>query len=88
MMKTKKGFVLRTLGKEYILAAEGLETNADRLISMNESSAFLWKAVEDREFDADTLINFLMEEYGITREVAAKDVAALLQVWQKAGIVD
>lgn len=88
MMKTKKGFVLRTLGKEYILAAEGLETNADRLISMNESSAFLWKAVEDKEFDADTLINLLMEEYGITREVAAKDVAALLQVWQKAGIVD
>ena len=87
-MKTKKGFVLRTLGKEYILAAEGLETNADRLISMNESSAFLWKAVEDKEFDADTLINLLMEEYGITREVAAKDVAALLQVWQKAGIID
>ena len=87
-MKTKKGFVLRTLGKEYILAAEGLETNADRLISMNESSAFLWKAVEDKEFDADTLINLLMEEYGITREVAAKDVTALLRVWQKAEIVD
>ena len=87
-MNTKKGFVLRTLGKEYILAAEGLETNADRLISMNESAAFLWKSVEDKEFDDDTLINLLMEEYGITREVAEKDVNALIKTWQKAGIIN
>ena len=79
---------MRTLGKEYILAAEGLETNADRLISMNESAAFLWKSVEDKEFDADTLINLLMDEYGITREVAEKDVTALLQTWLKAEIIN
>jgi hypothetical protein len=89
MMKTKKGFVLRTLGREYILAAEGLEAaDANRLISMNESAAFLWKSVEDKEFDADTLINLLMEEYGITREVAEKDVASLLQTWKQVDIIN
>ena len=88
MMKTKKGFVLRTLGREYILAAEGLEAaDANRLISMNESAAFLWKSVEDKEFDADTLINLLMEEYGITREVAEKDVAPLLQTCKQVDII-
>ena len=87
-MNTQKGYVLRTLGKEYVLAAEGLETNADRLISMNESAAFLWKSVEGKEFDADTLIYLLMEEYGITREVAEKDVATLLEIWQRAGIIN
>ena len=88
-MKTKKGFVLRTLGKEYILVAEGLEAaDANRLISMNESAAFLWKAVEDKEFDADTLINLLMEEYDITREVAQKDVASLLETWEHAEIIN
>lgn len=89
MMKTKKGFVLRTLGREYILAAEGLEAaDANRLISMNESAAFLWKSVEGKEFDADTLINLLMEEYGITREVAEKDVASLLQTWKQVDIIN
>ena len=89
MMKTKKGFVLRTLGREYILAAEGLEAaDANRLISVNESAAFLWKSVEDKEFDADTLINLLMEEYGITREVAEKDVASLLQTWKQVDIIN
>lgn len=89
MMKTKKGFVLRTLGREYILAAEGLEAaDANRLISMNESAAFLWKSVEGKEFDADTLINLLMEEYGITHEVAEKDVASLLQTWKQVDIIN
>lgn len=88
-MRTRKGFVLRTLGKEYILVAEGLEAvDANRLISMNESAAFLWKAVDDKEFDSDTLINLLMEEYGIDREVAEKDVAALLKTWKKAEIIN
>ena len=88
-MKTKKGFVLRSLGREFILVAEGLEAaDVNRLISMNESAAFLWKAVEDKEFDADTLINLLIEEYGIDREVAEKDVAALLETWGKAEIIN
>ena len=88
-MKTKKGFVLRSLGKEFILVAEGLEAaDANKLISMNESAAFLWKAVEGKEFDADTLINLLMEEYGITHEVAEKDVAALVETWQQADIIN
>lgn len=87
-MKTKKGFILRSLGREFILVAEGLEAiDANQLISMNESAAFLWKSVEDREFDADTLINLLMEEYGITREVAEKDATALLKTWEQAGII-
>ena len=88
-MKTKKGFVLRSLGREFILVAEGLEAaDANRLISMNESAAFLWKTVEDKEFDADTLINLLMEEYGIDREVAEKDVASLIETWKKAEVIN
>ena len=87
-MKTKKGFVLRSLGREYILVAEGLEvTDANKMLSLNESAAFLWKAVEGKEFDTDTLINLLMEEYGISREVAEKDVTPLLQIWKNAAVI-
>ena len=87
-MKTKKGFILRSLGKEFILVAEGLEAaDANSMISMNESAAFLWKAVEGKVFDANTLADLLVEEYGITREVALRDVALLLQIWQTAGVV-
>ena len=88
-MKTKPGFILRSLGEEYILAAEGLEAaDANRLVSMNESAAYLWKAVEGKDFEAETLVDLLVEEYDIAREVAEKDTAALLQIWKDAGIVD
>lgn len=88
-MRTKKGFILRSLGREYILVAEGLEAaDANRLISMNESAAFLWKAVEDKEFDVETLIRLLMDEYGIASEVAEKDAKSLLQTWQNAGVIN
>lgn len=88
-MKTKKGYVLRPLGTEYILVAEGLEAaDANRLISMNESAAFLWKAVEDKDFDAGTLADLLLEAYDITREVAEHDITALIQNWREACIIE
>ncbi len=88
-MRTKKGYRLRTLGKEYILVAEGLEAlGANQMISMNETAAFLWEAVEGKDFDASVLAQLLVDEYGIERELAEKDVVPLLEAWTKAGIID
>ena len=87
-MKTRKGYTPRTLGKETILIAEGLEAvDFSRMISMNDSAAYLWKAVEDKDFDAETLVNLLIEEYDIAHEVAERDVTSLLQAWKEANIV-
>ena len=88
-MKTRKGFSLRPLGQEFILVAEGLEAvDFSRMISLNASAAFLWQSVEGKDFDADTLAKLLVDEYGIAQEVAETDVAALLDTWQSAGIIE
>ena len=88
-MKTKKGYRMRSLGKEYILVAEGLEVeSANQMISMNATAAFLWEAVEGKDFDAETLSQLLVDEYGIDIETAKKDVMSLLQTWGKAGIIN
>ena len=88
-MKTKKGYRLRQLGTEYILVAEGLEVmDANKMISMNETAAFLWEAVEGKTFDIEALAKLLVDEYGISMEVAEKDVTALLQTWNKAGVIE
>ena len=62
-MKTKKGFVLRNVCGENIIVAEGKE-NIDftKIISMNETAAYLWKNVEGKEFDSDTLMSLLIKE--------------------------
>jgi len=88
-MKIKKGYRLRPLGNEYILVAEGLEAmDANMMVSMNATAAFLWEAVEGKDFDAGTLAQLLVEEYGIDREQAEKDVTPLLETWTKAGIIN
>lgn len=80
---------MRTLGNEFILVAEGLgAVDFSRMVSMNGSSAFLWKAVEDKDFDAEMLASLLMEEYGITHDVALHDVTAMLETWKTANIVE
>lgn len=88
-MKTKKGYRMRQLGTEYILVAEGLEVmDANKMISMNETAAFLWEAVEGKTFDADTLAQLLVDEYGISMEMAEKDIKPLLETWTKAGVIE
>lgn len=88
-MKTKKGFTLRSLGNEHLLVAESVEmTNFNRMISMNESAAMLWKEIDGKDFDAETLINLLMENYDINRDVAEHDVTALLKSWKETGIIE
>lgn len=87
-MRIKKGYRLRPLGKEYILVAEGLEAlDANTMVSMNATAAFLWKAVEDKEFDATTLVQLLLDEYDVDQGTAEKNVASLLQTWCDADII-
>ena len=88
-MKIRNGYTLRSLGKEFILVPEGVEAvDFTRMVSMNESAAFRWKAVEDKEFEAETLVNLLIDEYDIAYEVAENDVAAFLQTLKGAGIIN
>lgn len=80
---------MRQLGTEYILVAEGLEVmGANQMISMNETAAFLWEAVEGKTFDTEALAKLLVDEYDISMEMAEKDVTALLQTWNKAGVIE
>ena len=88
-MKIKQGYRLRPLGNEYILVAEGLEAlDANTMVSMNATAAFLWKAVEGKSFDAETLVQLLLDEYEVDRATAEQDVKALLQTWNKANIIE
>ena len=60
-MKQKKGFVLRTVCGENVIVGEGLETvNFGKLISLNESAAYLWKkAGELGDFTSQQLADAL-----------------------------
>lgn len=88
-MRAKKGFELRQVCGENILVAEG-EENIDfsSIISMNESSAYLWKNILGKNFEKKDLVEILTDEYEVDEVIAAKDVDVLLGQWMKAGIIE
>ena len=89
-MKQKKGFILRTVCGENVIVGEGLETiNFGKLISLNESAAYLWKRGTDMgDFTAQQLADALQEEYEVSPEQALSDVERIIVEWQKVGIVE
>jgi hypothetical protein len=89
-MKQKKGFILRTVCGENVIVGEGLETiNFGKLISLNESAAYLWKRATDMgDFTAQQLADALQEEYEVSSEQALNDVERIISEWQKVGIVE
>lgn len=88
-MKIKKGFTLRRVCDENIIVSEGKE-NIDftQIISMNNTSAFLWKKVQNIEFDAEKLAHLLVEEYKVDYDTALTDSILLMNKWQEAGIAE
>lgn len=87
-MKTIPGFTLRPLGKEFIITAESIQQiNFNKMISLNESAAYLWKSVDGKEFTPDDLADLLVERYEIDRETALRDSEAIAIKWKEAGIV-
>ncbi|MBR1656214.1 MAG: PqqD family protein [Prevotella sp.] len=88
-MKTKEGFNLRSVCGESIIVAEGRENiDFSNIISMNESSAYLWTNVVGKEFSANDLVALLTEQYDVDEETAFNDAQALIQQWLEAGIIE
>lgn len=89
-MKAKKGFKLRNVCGEYVIVAEGIE-NVDftNIISMNESSAYLWKEICSLDFfDEITLTALLTEKYQVTTDTALADSKKIISDWMNAGLID
>ena len=89
-MKAKPGFNLRNVCGEQIIVAEGKENiDFSNIISMNESSAYLWKEVQQLDsFTPEDLAKLLLEQYEVDEVTAYADARQLAEQWLQAGIVE
>ena len=88
-MKQKKGFKLRNICGENIIVAEGIENiDFSKIISMNESSAYLWEQTRDRNFTVDDLCQLLLDEYDVDEKTAHADAEAVAAKWLEIGIIE
>ena len=88
-MKIKEGFVLRTICGQNVVSGEGTaNVNFSKLVRLNDSAAYLFKAVGNEDFTPEHLADLLLEEYEVTRETALKDAEALCAQWKEIGIAE
>lgn len=87
-MKINNGIELREMCGEQILIATGL-VNIDftKVISLNESAAWLWQQVEGKEFTPEVLAALLMERYAVDEATALTDANRLVNLWMREGVV-
>ena len=88
-MKIKEGFTLRTICGESVVIGEGLsQVNFNKMLSLNESAAFLWEKVQGKDFTAEDLVTLLTDHYEVSAERARQDIDNLLKVWQEQGVIE
>ena len=89
-MRIKKGFVLREVCGERVIVGEGLGAiDFGKLLSLNESAAWLWKEAQTQgDFTVESLADRLCEIYDVTPEAARQDVADIIEDWKSVNVVE
>lgn len=87
-MKTNKNYVLRKVADTWIVMAlmtDSIDFNG--MLTLNESGALLWKALEQGG-NAQTLAETLAKEYNISHEQALADAEEFIQKLTQIGCLE
>ena len=88
-MKISKNYKIREIAGETIVVNQGTaNVNMTRIISLNQTAKFLYEQLQDKEFKLEDAAQLLVDTFGITKEVAMKDVAVWADSLRKCGIVE
>lgn len=88
-MKLKENLTVRKIGDEYMMVSDsGSGLDYTRVISLNESAAYLVQEVNQKEFTKEEWIALLMDKYNVDEEQATADVQLLIEKFSKEGLFD
>lgn len=86
-MRVAEQFVLRDIAGDYVIVPIGeMALSFDGIITVNETGAFIWKALQE-EVTADDLVAKVLDEYEVDKETARKDVEEFLTCLRNAKIL-
>lgn len=87
-MKLKENFVLRQVAGSYaVLAVGAASVDFNGMLTLNESGALLWRALEQGA-DRPALLAALTAEYDVSDAQAEQDIDEFPSILQKAGCLE
>ncbi|MDD4728101.1 MAG: PqqD family protein [Dysgonamonadaceae bacterium] len=88
-MKLKDNLTIRKIGDEFMMVSEsGSGLDYTRVISLNNSAAYLVQEVQHKEFTKEDWISLLIDKYDVDKERAESDVQILIDKLTKEGLFD
>lgn len=86
-MKIKEGFVLRETAGSYIVMNLGDELSFNGVITLNESGALIFRAIEDGKNESE-IAEMITANYETDSETALNDVRGFIAKMRKADILE
>ena len=78
-MKINRDFTIQKVGGSYVAVAVGETSKSFHgMIRLNDTGAFLWKQMSERDCTEEELVEALLAEYDIDRETATGDVRRMI----------
>ena len=78
-MQIKKDFTIQKVGNSYVAVAVGESSKEFHgMIRLNETGAFLWNLMAEKNCTEDDLIEAILAEYEVDRETVVADVRRIV----------
>ena len=88
-MRISPKFKVRSMAGQNVIIMQGkYGGDMTKIISLNETSLFLWNTFHDKEFTADDVTSALVGEYGIDEQLAQKDGQAWCDKIAECGLLE
>lgn len=86
-MRINPDFTIQKVGSIWVAVPVG-ETSKHfhAMLQLNETGAFLWNLMSKKDVSEAELVDALLEEYDVTREIAERDVARIVASLAACGV--
>ena len=86
-MEIKNEYIMRNIAGDDVLVPIGKTiNNFNGLIILNEMAKFIWEKMPQAK-DEEELLNYILDEYEVEREVAKSDLDEFLEMLKKENII-
>ncbi len=88
-MKIGSRFTLRNIaGENIVIMSSALGVDATKVISLNESAAWLWTQLQGREFEIEEAVSLVLENYEVSEDIARADVERWVDTLVSNGVCE
>ena len=88
-MRISDNYVLQRIADDYIAVPVGSAAdNLRGVIKLNETGAYLWNLLSEKEQTTEKLMDALIAEYGINKETARIDVEKVINRLREIGCIE